>query len=539
MKVLFVKPKLVYSTLGGLDYSLCEPLEFEQLAAAVPDHDVRILDLRFDPDLEGELAKFKPDIVGTTCMSVNVYAARDILKQVKSLDPSITTVVGGYHATNAPEDVAETFVDAIAIGESVDTLRELVRAMEKNQPLESVPGLALPIASGVVKYTAKRSKVFDFDTQPIPNRKLNPHHRKYFYCEYWQPTAIMRASIGCHARCNFCALWHMTDGKYLAHSVKRVVDEIESIPEKYIFFVDDNFMPEGEEHEARIEGIRTEIKRRNLKKEFYFSTRTDFVARRPDIIERWTEVGLKRTFFGLESHENDRLKALNKGNTEDLNRRAIEVCHANGIAVTGCFIVHPDFTRDDFKRLVDYTASLDLNIAAFLVLTPHPGTVLHTMRRHEIVHLNYEMWDHMHSVFATALPEDEFYNEYAKLWMRAYTPFTWDGARRLTRIMTRASWRQRVTLTRVAFKVFPKIAAGSRGHKQLLYRRLRWEHDKGKPAPGQALYSPHPVLPSLRPEVMTFAPEEELESELKRMVSIGRHLDAKRKQSRKEGADAC
>ncbi len=86
MKILFVKPKLSSTTLGGVDYSICEPLEFETLAAGIADHDIRILDLRFDSDLEGELERFQPDVVGTSCMSVNVYAAREILKSVKKVN---------------------------------------------------------------------------------------------------------------------------------------------------------------------------------------------------------------------------------------------------------------------------------------------------------------------------------------------------------------------------------------------------------------------------------------------------------------------
>ena len=161
MKILFVKTKLSNRTLGGVDYSLCEPLEFELLAAALPDHDVRILDLRFDSNFEATIQRFSPDIVATTSMSVNVYAAREILKRTKDLDPSITTLVGGYHPTVAPEDFSESYIDAIAIGQSVDTIREVVRALEKRLPLATVPGLAIPEDNEKVTLTPKRPRVFD------------------------------------------------------------------------------------------------------------------------------------------------------------------------------------------------------------------------------------------------------------------------------------------------------------------------------------------------------------------------------------------
>lgn len=521
MKILFVKPRLAVETLGGTDYSLCEPLEFEALAAAVPDHDVRILDLRFDDRLADEMAWFQPDIVGTTAMSVNVYAARAILEEVRRLDPRAVTLVGGYHATVAPEDFAEPYVSAVVIGQATETLRDLVRALERGAPLASVAGLALPTGPGTVAHTAARAKVFEIDTQPIPNRALNPHHRPHYYCEYWQPCAIMRASIGCHARCNFCALWNLTDGKYLTHSVRRVVDELETIPERYVFFVDDNFIPKG--HEARVMGICDEIARRRIDKEYYFSTRTDFVAARPDLVERWAAVGLRRMFFGLESGDDTRLRQLQKGSSADLNRRAVEICHRNGISVTGCFIIQPDFTPDDFRRLSDYTAELELSIVAYLVLTPHPGTVLHTMRRHEIARRNYELWDHMHSVFPTALPEPEFYAEYSRLWMRAYTPVTWDGAKRIARIMRRASPAQRRILGRAALTVFPRIAHGGIAERGTLAGWLRFATGRADTAVRTAGERAE-VLPSLRPEALQFAPDAALDGATRRRVAAGRRL---------------
>ena len=521
MKIMLIKPALESATLGGADYSLCEPLEFETLAAGVPDHDVCIRDLRFDPDLEAAITAARPDVVGTTCMSVNVYEARDILRRVKQVDPEITTVVGGYHATVAPEDLATDDVDAIAIGQAVDTFRDLVRALEAGRGLASVAGLALPVGGGAVQRTAARSKVFELDAQPIPDRSFNRHHRRHYYCEYWQPTAIMRASIGCHARCNFCALWDLTDGRYLTHTARRVVDELQTIPERYVFFVDDNFMPKG--HEARIESIRAEIERRGIDKQYYFSTRTDMVVGRPQQIERWVDVGLRRIFFGLESHDDGKLRALQKGSSADLNREAVRICQHNGIAVTGCFIVDPDFTRDDFRRLSDYAAQLDLNIVAYLVLTPHPGTVLHAMRRHEIVHRDYRLWDHMHSVFTTSLPEAEFYSEYAKLWMRSYTPLTVDGARRLARIMWRATWAQRRILARSALAAFPRIAHGAiDDDNPTMASWLSWA--QGDVAGCRQSAMSLPALPSLDPGALLFAEDGSLDPAMRRRVVAGRRL---------------
>ena len=53
MKILLVQPAKPEKALGGEDFSIFEPLALEYLAADVAgDHDVRILDMRLDPDLD-------------------------------------------------------------------------------------------------------------------------------------------------------------------------------------------------------------------------------------------------------------------------------------------------------------------------------------------------------------------------------------------------------------------------------------------------------------------------------------------------------
>ena len=52
-----------------------EPLALEMLAAVVPDHDVRIFDMRIDEDLTGTLEDFAPDMVAVTALTTEVYAA--------------------------------------------------------------------------------------------------------------------------------------------------------------------------------------------------------------------------------------------------------------------------------------------------------------------------------------------------------------------------------------------------------------------------------------------------------------------------------
>ncbi|HCJ66170.1 MAG TPA: B12-binding domain-containing radical SAM protein, partial [Elusimicrobia bacterium] len=104
MRVLLVQPPLNSNIIGaGLLY-LQEPLALETLAASIPHHEVKILDMRIEPNLEEELNSFQPEIVGVTAYTPEVYIASDILQKVKNWNPEVLTVVGGQHATLLPGD---------------------------------------------------------------------------------------------------------------------------------------------------------------------------------------------------------------------------------------------------------------------------------------------------------------------------------------------------------------------------------------------------------------------------------------------------
>jgi hypothetical protein len=80
MRILMVQPD--YRS-GGASFRLVakpEPLALELLAATIPEQEVRILDLRINTHLDGMLRSFKPDVVGVTALTCEVYAARETLQ---------------------------------------------------------------------------------------------------------------------------------------------------------------------------------------------------------------------------------------------------------------------------------------------------------------------------------------------------------------------------------------------------------------------------------------------------------------------------
>ena len=131
MRILLINPAPGGLTIGLRRLAKMEPLALETLAAAVPDHEVRIVDLELERDLAGVLRSFQPELVGASAQIVQTYGARRALKLAKEHDPSTLTLVGGHHASLWPQDFQAPFIDAVVLGEGVAPLREIVsRAQE-------------------------------------------------------------------------------------------------------------------------------------------------------------------------------------------------------------------------------------------------------------------------------------------------------------------------------------------------------------------------------------------------------------------------
>ena len=61
--------------------------------------------MRFDKDLDKILEDFKPDVTGITSYTVYVNIVKQLFEKIKLIDQKIFTVVGGHHATVAPDGV--------------------------------------------------------------------------------------------------------------------------------------------------------------------------------------------------------------------------------------------------------------------------------------------------------------------------------------------------------------------------------------------------------------------------------------------------
>ena len=411
MRILLVQPGIRRGPIGFQVAAQNEPLALETLAGTLPDHDVEILDLRLEADLPGVLARFAPDVVGVTALTTEVYAAQAVLDAVKTHSPEIYTVIGGHHATLVPTDFHRPSVDAICLGEGDETFPALLAALAAGKDPRGVPGLILRQGDGPFLQSPGEPREVDLDRLPLPRRDLVARYRPEYFFLYFQPDTSVGTGRGCPYHCSFCSVAEFHRGRTSQMCPERVVAEISAVQTEHISFVDDNFLM----GHRRAREIAQRIAAAGIQHRYSMQCRCDSIVRHPDVMEQWARIGLHGVLLGLEGVSDTLLASVNKKSTAKANGEAIRILQANGIIVWGAFIIDPDWSADDFKRLEDYVAANDITHTQFTVLTPLPGTDLYRERRHQLLTEDYTCFDALHAVLPTKLPREEFYRHFAGL----------------------------------------------------------------------------------------------------------------------------
>jgi radical SAM superfamily enzyme YgiQ (UPF0313 family) len=419
MRVLLIQPPQSERVVGFSKFGCPEPLALEILAAGLSGHEVKILDMRLDPDLEGALRSFRPGLVGVTGYTPHVPQMLATCRRTKESDCDVVTVVGGYHATLCPEDFDTPDVDVIVVGEGERTLPELLAALEDEGDLAEVAGLVFR-RGGEQVHTPRRQLMRDLDESPPPARHLTEEYRDDYFFQFWSSPAPVETARGCPHRCKFCSVWVFHRRRCRFKSPERVVGELEKVKSEIAYFVDDNFL----QNLRRAERICDLVRDAGVNLKYWMQARSDSIVRRPDLIERWASLGLSTVLVGFEKFREEELTDLDKRSSVSTNEEAARILTANGVDIWGAFIVDPTWGRSDFDDLIAYVRRLKISFPQFSVLTPLPGTEFFREKLGELTTRNYELFDFLHSVLPTQLPTRQFYGEMARLYSSTTMSFS-------------------------------------------------------------------------------------------------------------------
>jgi len=313
------------------------PIGLGYIATILKDHgfNVKIWDLGMAPtmsEIVTTIKEFSPKIVGISAMTSNFPSAIKVAHLTKSVNQEILVVLGGIHPTFEYEGCLRNFscVDVVVLYEGEYTMLELTQChMEGSRNYEDVKGIAYR-DGGEIKRTTSRPIIEDLDSLPFPDRDLSI---KPLSAEQ----TTMLSSRGCPYNCRFCSTMRYWGRLYRYRSPSNIADEIEFLHDKYhvieVNFVDDLFtIPRS----RTIEFCR-ELQRRGLSIEWTCSTRVNTVDK--ELLEIMRESGCKTIFYGLESIEDEALRAMNKKITRQQIEEAIQNTKKVGIKPIEAFIL--------------------------------------------------------------------------------------------------------------------------------------------------------------------------------------------------------
>lgn len=397
-----------------------EPLGLEELAGNLPAHNVRLVDLKADPaGLEPMLQEFSPDVVGITGVTCEAKTMVRLAAQVQTACGA-TVVVGGIHASNDPQFFNREEVDYIVCGIGRKSFAELIDLIDQERRAENhlpsgvyrtSPGKPLP-------YTQRPATQADLvDSQPPAYHLVDRYRNHYVLAKLGIRMGFVASAFGCPHTCSFCAISGQTGGRYLTRSPETVIRDIKLLGDiPVIRLVDANTFGSVK----RATALAQAIKAAGVNKQFLADIRSDTVVRYPAVLQLWKEAGLRAVIIGFEAIDDTSLSAMHKANKAQMNTEAIAILHDLGITIVGDFILHPDYTEDDFERLHHYLASHTIDLPMITVMTPLPGTPLHAALLPRITNHDLDYYTLTNAVIPTRLDEQRFYSAYAELIAKSH-----------------------------------------------------------------------------------------------------------------------
>jgi radical SAM superfamily enzyme YgiQ (UPF0313 family) len=457
MKVLLVRPHAYLPTSRWLQTMLLlEPYAQELIAGAVQaPHDVRICDLAVEKKplaaFRRTLREYRPDLIGFGGFSGQFSTNRELAAIARQERPGAVTCLGGIHASSLPSGCKyPALFDLVVRGDGVSAIKEIIAALAAGGPLPESDCI-LPTASPDFDRLASKAPppLHPDGIHTRPRRDL-VDTSKYFCICYGEPgqrmetlfpeIACVRTSVGCPNRCSFCVVHFLANGKYLQREVEDVVDEIASLPQQYIYFVDDETFI----NTRRMKRMAEMLIERGVKKKYLSWARSDTVCAHPELFALWKEAGLEFVYVGFESLKEEDLDGYNKNATPSQNREARRILRDLNLNIHAALMVHPDFEEKDFIDVQKAIAELGPAEFAFTIFSPPPGTEAFDAARDEFICEDPCLfYDCLHTILPTRLPLKRFYRYFAILYA-----------------LGSAHFPPRVNRVRVPFRDFVRVLFG-------------------------------------------------------------------------------
>jgi radical SAM superfamily enzyme YgiQ (UPF0313 family) len=303
----------------------------------------------------------------------NAYRAYEIADHYKRNGAYV--LLGGLHVTALPDEAAP-HADSIFLGPAEDSFPQFLSDFRQHKPKKIY-----------------RSAVRTLDNLPPVRRDLIKRER------YLVPNSLV-VSRGCPHHCAFCYKDAFYNGgkSFYTQRVDDALSEIERLPGRHLYFLDDHLLGNKRFAAELFEGMR------GMNRVFQSAATVSSILN-GDLIEKAAEAGMRSVFVGFETFSPENLRQSNKAQNLSLDySKAVARLHELGIMINGSFVFGLDHDDSDvFNRTVEWGVRNGITTATYHILTPYPGTPLFNEmdKQGRIVTRKWDLYDTRHVVYRT------------------------------------------------------------------------------------------------------------------------------------------
>jgi radical SAM superfamily enzyme YgiQ (UPF0313 family) len=356
-----------------IKYSLFPPLGLATLAGYLSrDDQVTIHDEHVEGPAHVDAPdQHRPDLVAIQVYITSAYRAYDLADQYRA--QGVHVALGGIHVTALPKEAAH-HADTIFVGPAEEAWPRFLSDFRAGRPGQ-----------------VYRSRARTLRNLPRPRRDLIKRHL------YLVPNSIV-VSRGCPHACDFCYKDAFFQGgrSFYTQAVDEALAEIERLPGRHLYFLDDHLFGNPRFAAALFEGMKDMGR-------LWQAAGTVEAILQPGLLEKAARCGLRSLFVGFETLDQGNLHAQHKAhNLNHDYRAAIRRLHDLGVMVNASFVFGMDHDDETvFDRTVEWAIAQGIETATFHILTPYPGTALYARMtdQQRITTHDWDRYDTRHAVF--------------------------------------------------------------------------------------------------------------------------------------------
>ena len=358
MKVMFIFPSVGIKPHERYPSSwIMEPLAIAALSALTPPGIEKVF---YDDRLEDIPYDEPADLVAISIETYSAKRAYQIADRFRQR--GIPVVMGGFHATLAPDEVA-LHADAVVLGEAEHLWPHILQDVNSGQLKKRYQDKTRSEWSGT-----------------MPDRSI-------FKGKRYPVLSLVETGRGCRFNCDFCAVAGYFQQRYTARPIQEVIKEVQSLKKRCVFFVDDNFCADIQRTYQLLEAL-IPLKIR------WVAQASLHVARHKPLLALMKRSGCMGLLVGLESINPRVLVSMNKKVNESFRDigEALNVFQKHGLGIYAAFVFgYDEDTKEAVQQTYDFALRHRVFFAAFNHVVPFPGTPLYK-RMQDTNRLVFDKW---------------------------------------------------------------------------------------------------------------------------------------------------